>query len=148
MGKTYDIADNLVKSASSLRYDDFDAKDKIIQYAGKLIREEFGSTSLYMQKLGLIVFSPSDGAVLAGMGTDEKLLKKQIFENGVEKLKELLTQVRDAIGGAPADNRVIVVQAKDKISAARIVSHIKAKGVNPLVIKDSDNWQEILDEML
>ncbi len=149
MGKTYDIADNLVRSACSLKYDDYDAKDKIIQYAGKLITDEFGATSLYMQKLGLIVFSPKDSAVLGGMGASEAQIKQTVFESGVEKLVELLETVRDAIGGTvTGGDKVIIFQVKDSVSASRIKSHIKAKGYDPVVIKDSDNWLEMLDELL
>lgn len=37
MGKTFDIADNLVKMAQKLKYGDISAKDKVIEYAEKLI---------------------------------------------------------------------------------------------------------------
>jgi len=149
MGKTYEVADNLVKMSASLKYDDYDAKDKVLMYAGKLITEEFGSTSIYMQKLGLIVFSPKDSAVLGGMGASEDQLKKSIFENGQVKLTELLTEVRDAIGGTVSGgDKVVVVQTKDSVTLARISSVIKAKGYDPVIIKDSDNWQEMLDELL
>ncbi|ADD67324.1 hypothetical protein Dacet_0526 [Denitrovibrio acetiphilus DSM 12809] len=149
MGKTIDIADNLVKMAHSLKYDDFDAKDKILQYAGKLIGDEFGESSIYMQKLGLIVFSPKDGAVLGSMGAGEEHLKKAVFTSGAERLVELLEQVRDAIGGIPSDSdKVVVIQAKDKIAASRIVSHIKAKGYEPVLIKDTDDWKSKIDELL
>jgi hypothetical protein len=148
MGRTYDIADNLVKSACSLKYDDYDAKDKILEYAGKLISDEFGNTSVYMQKLGLIVFSPSDSAVLGSMGASEEHIKKSIFENGVEKLVELLEQVRDSLGGVASGERMLVIQAKDRVSASRIMSHIKAKGYDPVLIKDSEDWQAQLDELL
>ena len=149
MGKTYDIADNLVKSACSLKYDDYDAKDKIIQYAGKLITDEFGSTCLYMQKLGLIVFSPKDSAVLSGMGASEAQIKQTVFESGVEKLVELLEAVRDSIGGTlEGGDKIIVIQTRDSISTSRIKSHIKAKGYDPVVIKDSDDWLGILNDLL
>lgn len=148
-GKTYDIADNLVKMACSLKYDDFDAKDKIIQYAGKLITDEFGSTSIFMQKLGLIVFSPKDKAVLGGMGAGEDQIKRSVFESGAEKLIELLEEVRDKLGGpSGGTGRVIIIQAKDRVTASRIKSHIRAKGLEPLVIKDSDDWQGMLDDIL
>lgn len=149
MGKTLDIADNLVKMASSLRYDDFDAKDKVLEYAGKLIKDEFGTTSIYMQKLGRIVFSPKDSAVYGAMGASEEEIKKHVFESGVERLIELLKEVLSALGGSlSAENRVIILQAKDKITASRMASHIKAKGFEPLIIKDTENWQKLLDELL
>lgn len=149
MGKTYEVADNLVKMSKTLKYDDFDAKDKVIKYAGKLITEEFGESSLYMQKLGLIVFSPKDGSALSSMGADEAHLKRFVFESGVKKLTELLEQVRSSIGGElPAGDKVIIVQAKDRITASRITSHIKAKGIDPVVIKDTDNWKEVIDKLL
>jgi len=149
MGKTYDIAENLVKSACSLKYDDYDAKDKIIQYAGKLITDEFGPTSIYMQKLGLIVFSPKDSAVLSGMGASEAQIKQTVFESGAERLVELLESVRDAIGGTVSGgDKVIVIQVKDSMSATRIKSHIRAKGYDPVLIKDTDDWQGMLDDLL
>lgn len=149
MGKTLDIADNLVKMARSLKYDDFDAKDKVLQYAGKVIHEEFGQTSVYMQKLGMIVFSPKDSAVLGAMGTSEEELKKRVFESGVEKLITLLEDVRRALGGSiTAGDRVIIIQSKDKITASRMASHVKAKGYDPVVIKDTDDWQKMLDDLL
>lgn len=149
MGKTYDIADNLVKTACSLKYDDYDAKDKVLEYAGKLISEEFGGSSVYMQKLGLIVFSPKDSAVYGSLGASEAHIKRSVFESGVEKLVELLEEVREAIGGAVSGgDKVIIVQAKDKVTASRMSSHIKAKGYDPVVIKDSDDWKKLLDEIL
>jgi len=149
MGKTKDVADNLVKMAKSLKYDDFDAKDKVLTYAGKLIEDEFGQTSTYMQKLGLIVFSPKDSAVLGAMGASEDQIQKAVFESGVKKLVELLEQVRASVaGGVRDDKEIIIIQAKDKVSAARMASHVKAKGYRPVVIKDSDDWQRMLDEML
>ncbi|PLX67690.1 MAG: hypothetical protein C0602_10060 [Denitrovibrio sp.] len=149
MGKTFDVADNLVKTARTLKYDDFDAKDKVIKYAGKLISEEFGPSSLYMQKLGLIVFSPKDGNVLGNMGADEEHIKRSVFNSGLERLISLLEDVRDSIGGETASgDRIVVVKAKDKISAARITSHIKAKGYETITIKDTDDWKEKLDKLL
>jgi len=149
MAKTYDIADNLVKMACSLKYDDYDAKDKVLQYAGKLISDEFGASSVFMQKLGMIVFSPKDSAVFGGMAASEAHIKKTVFESGVEKLVELLEQVRDEIGGSfDGGDKIIVVQAKDKISASRICSHIKAKGYEPVIIKDTDDWKGIIDDLL
>jgi len=149
MGKTYDIADNLVKMACSLKYDDYDAKDKVLQYAGKLISEEFGQSSVYMQKLGLIVFSPRDSAVYGSLGASEDHIKRSVFESGVEKLIELLEQVREAIGGTvEGGDKVVVVHSKDRASLARITSHIKAKGYDPVIIKDSDDWKDKLDKLL
>jgi len=149
MGKTYDIADNLVKMACSLKYDDLDAKDKVLQYAGKLICEEFGQTSIYNQKLNMIVFSPKDSASLSGMGAGEEHLKKKMFESGVDKLIDLLEQVRESIGGPNVGGeKIIILQAKDKIGASRMKSHIVAKGYNPIIIKDSDDWQQMLDDLL
>lgn len=149
MGKTYDVADNLVKMACSLKYDDFDAKDKVIQYAGKLINDEFGASSLYMQKLGLIVFSPKDGAVLGSMGASEEHINKSVFESGVERLITLLEEVRDSIGGTVSGgDKIIVIQAKDRVTASRITSHIKAKGHDPHVVKDTDDWKAKIDELL
>lgn len=149
MGRTLEIADNLVKMAESLRYDDFDAKDKLLEYAGKLIKDEFGPTSVYMQKLGLIVFSPKDGTVLGGLAADGEEINRRVFESGAEKLAVLLKEVHEALGGpAVPDSRVIIIQAKDRMSAARMVSHIKAKGVEPLVVKDTEDWKKKLDELI
>lgn len=149
MGKTYDIADNLVKMACSLKFDDYDAKDKVITYAGKLISEEFGPSSVYMQKLGMIVFSPRDSAIYGSLGASEEHIRKSVFESGVEKLVELLEQVRDSIGGTvEGGDKVIVIQAKDRIVASRISSHIKAKGYDPVIIKDTDDWKKMLDDLL
>jgi len=135
--------------AGSLKYDDFDAKDKVLQYAGKLINDEFGASSLYMQKLGMIVFSPKDGSVLGSMGASEEHIKKSVFESGVERLVTLLEEVRESIGGTfPGGDKIIVIQAKDRVTAARITSHIKAKGHETVVIKDTDDWKETLDELL
>ncbi|MGD9807211.1 MAG: hypothetical protein AB7E76_05155 [Deferribacterales bacterium] len=149
MGKTYDIADNLVKMACSLKYDDYDAKDKVLQYAGKLISDEFGHSSVYMQKLGLIVFSPRDSAVYGSLGASEEHIKRSVFESGVEKLIELLEQVRESIGGTvEGGDKVVVVHAKDRATLARITSHIKAKGYDPVIIKDSDDWKDKIDKLL
>lgn len=147
MGKTAEVADNLVKMASKLKYGDLSMKDKVIEYAGKLITEEFGYTSIYMQKLGMIVFTARD---MTGLSFDDSISAsrdKFVFEDGVKRLTALLEQVRDALGGGKRyEGDFIVVQARDANSLMRITSYIKAKGYNVAVIKDTDDWKEALDE--
>lgn len=149
MGKTYDIAENLVRMSKKLKYGDLSAKDKVIEYAGKLISEEYGATSIYMQKLGMIVFTARD---MAGLSFDESLnLSKDrfVFEEGVKRLTLLLEQVRDNIGSPKVcEGEFVVVQARDSNSLTRITSYIKAKGYSVSVIKDTDDWKEKLDELL
>ncbi|MGE4318717.1 MAG: hypothetical protein AB7E96_07390 [Deferribacterales bacterium] len=149
MGKTYDIAENLVKMSKKLKYGDLSAKDKVIEYAGKLISEEYGATSIYMQKLGMIVFTARD---MAGLSFDESLnLSKDrfVFDEGVKRLTLLLEQVRDNIGSPKVcEGEFVVVQARDANSLTRITSYIKAKGYSVNVIKDTDDWKEKLDELL
>ncbi|WP_303851351.1 hypothetical protein [Seleniivibrio woodruffii] len=149
MGRTYDIADNLVKMAERLKYGDHSAKDKVLEYAGKLISEEFGSTSIYMQKLGMIVFTARDMSGLSFEDAKEVSRDKYVFQEGVKRLVALLEQVRGAIGEpAKLEGDFVVVQARDKNSLARITSYIKAKGYNTIVISDTDDWKEKLDELL
>jgi hypothetical protein len=147
MGKTVDIADNLVKSAKSLKYDDYSAKDKVIQFAEKLIRDEFGETSVYLQKLRLIVFSPKDSAVLGGMGAGEDNIKRAVFESGVEKLIELLEEVYDKLGGK-VEARVLIVHSRDIATSKRISAYVKSKGYDADVVKDDEDWRSKIDEIL
>lgn len=149
MGRTSDVADNLVKMAQKLKYGDLGAKDKVIEYAGKLISEEFGPTSLYMQKLGMIVFTARD---MAGLSFDDAMNSnrdKAVFQDGVNRLTALLEQVCEALGGGVKkyDGDFVVVQARDANSLARITAYIKAKGFKVSVIKDTENWMEELDKI-
>lgn len=149
MGRTADVAENLVKMAQKLKYGDLSAKDMVIEYAGKLISEEFGGTSIYMQKLGMIVFTARDMAGLSFEDTMNSSRDRAVFEDGVKRLTALLEQVRDKLGGGTKkyDGDFVVVQARDANSLARITSYIKAKGYNVSVIKDTDNWKDELDEI-
>lgn len=148
MGRTADVAENLVKMAQKLKYGDLSAKDMVIEYAGKLITEEFGATSLYMQKLGMIVFTARD---MAGLSFDDTLnasRDKAVFQDGVKRLTTLLEQVREALGGGVKyDGDFVVVQARDANSLSRITAYIKAKGYKVSVIKDTENWMEELDKI-
>ena len=149
MSKTYDVADNLVKMAQKLKYGDISAKDKVIEYAGKLISEEYGPTSLYMQKLGMIVFSARDMTGLAFSDAIDIGKDKFVFNEGVKRLTALLEQVRSNIGTPVSySGDFVVVQARDLNSLARITAYIRAKGYEPLVIKDTDDWKEKLDEII
>lgn len=149
MGKTFDIAENLVKMAQKLKYGDLSAKDKVIEYAEQLIRDEFGVTSIYMQKLRMIVFTARD---MTGMSiNDAQDMSKDafVFGEGVKRLTLLLEQVRDSLGGVSGySGEFIVVHARDTNSLARITAYIKAKGHQVELIKDTDDWKDRLDDIL
>lgn len=149
MGKTYDIAENLVKMAQKLKYGDLSAKDKVIEYAEQLIRDEFGSTSIYMQKLRMIVFTARDMTGLPITDAHDMSKDMFVFGEGVKRLTALLEQVRDSLGGkAGYGGDFILIHARDTNSLARISAYIKAKGHTVELIKDTDDWKERLDEIL
>jgi len=146
MGKTIEVAENLVKMANTLRYDDHDAKDKVIQFAEKFISDEFGETSVYLQKLRLIVFSPKESAVFSGMGAGEDNLKRSVFEGGLEKLIALLKEVFSEVGGK-VNTKVLVIQSRDIMTSKRVSAYIKSKGYAAETITDEDDWRSEIDRL-